>query len=94
MTIPNDFKIEIIKNPTRSLKQYKNSSGFEERESIDNYIDEPFSVYINSIKLENVKRFAIDLDKSKLTTTENNGNGIYTKLADWNYLVEYGLTLE
>lgn len=94
MVTPDNFKIEIIKNPTYSLKKYKTSSGYEEIESIDNYIDEPFCVFVNGVKLENVKRFAIDLDKSKLTSIKPMDYGTHTEFNNWTYLIEHSFEIE
>ena len=55
----------------------------------EEYIEKPFSLFINGKEIENVKRFCIDLDRGELLPAVSNGGSTATTLSDWTYLIEY-----
>ena len=71
------FEIKIIKN--NSLKECNNGK--------------PFELFINGEKIENVRRFSIDLDRDKLVERKLDRHGREaTYINDWIYIIEYFLT--
>lgn len=49
------------------------------------YIVHPFTVYVNGEKVENVRRFTIDLDRDVLCERKTD----CTQLHNWKYSIEY-----
>lgn len=49
----------------------------------------PFFITINGKRLENVKRFRIDIDREKLMEHHDEDNCVWVKSHPWNYLIEF-----
>ncbi len=60
-------------------------------ESFTELTKAPFFVTINGKRLENVKRFYIDLDKDNLVTIRRyrDGESTITEIKPWTYGIEY-----
>lgn len=72
---------------TRPLKIEieRNTGSFKE------LVKTPFFITINGKRLENVKRFYVDLDKDKLVVTRQyrDSESIVNEIKPWTYGVEY-----
>ena len=51
--------------------------------------DSPFLITINGKRLDNVKRFYIDLDKDKLFESHRDSGNVQTIIKPWVFGVEY-----